>query len=315
MSGGPRSILVACLLAGGLACEGGKGATTGGADTGPPSLDAAADLPPGLAGDIAVPIDAPSDLPPAPIDATSDASGTDSAGASSAWSWGNSTFTENQTVAFIGYDQGCSVYGVLMQLEDGVAFQVGYRLTAPLADRLKHHDAPPVQGQTDDGPLTGYTVAGTVLILRAVKEVRDPTTGDLQTTPVAAPERLASRGKVDGREVWFPGILRVPNGNPCAAGDSSCRAKLEPTMVVVWQKTNPLVRAYQFIRPQAILEGSLDRPRFADCPLRPGTAPGEKSFHQSLGVYWPLREDLARTAEGAPEPMQWTKWIDEVLPR
>jgi hypothetical protein len=252
------------------------------------------------------------------IDAPGDSAESDARDASSGpgapvWYWGSSWLTENRTVAFVGYDQGCAQLGELISAADGVLFRVGYRLTAPVATRLKHY-SDPGPDPADDGPLDGYQVRGTVLLVVGLQETRLGASGDLQTTILTEAQRVVAVSPVSASEVSIAGKLSVPAGNPCRAGDPDCRALLAPTFVVVWQNAAG-GRAYQFIRPQVVPEGHLDRPRFGDCPTRPAGGPGEGNVHQSLGVYWPLREDLAMVLGGAPDPMHWTAWIDEVLPR
>jgi hypothetical protein len=230
------------------------------------------------------------------------------------WYWGNSNTTENESVAFVGYDQGCTQFGELKDVGGGVAYQVGYRLQGPAVDRLKHYGGSPSQEQVDDGPLAGYAVVGTILLMRAVREQFDPQ-GNSVTTSLTPLQRLVATPPASATEVSFSGTLPVAPGNPCSPADQLCRARLEPTFVVVWQQAQTNVRAYQFIRPYKLAPHLVDATRFADCPTRAegGTVAG--SFHQNLGVSWPLRQDLARTMEGAPEPTRWTAWLDEVLPR
>jgi hypothetical protein len=150
-----------------------------------------------------------------------------------------------------------------------------------------------------------------VLLIGAVKAVG---LGEWSSTPLTSLRRFVDRRAFTVSGASLDGTLTVAGGNPCAPGDRACRALVEPTIIIVWQDPVTRMRAYQFIRPNVVFEGSLDRLRFADCPAT-STGAGGGTFHQSLGVYWPLREDRARRLDGAPDPMQWTDWIDEVLPR
>jgi hypothetical protein len=230
------------------------------------------------------------------------------------WYWGNSNTTENQSVAFVGYDQGCTQFGELQAAAGGVAYRVGYALKGPAADRLKHYGGSPDQEAIDDGSLADYAVVGTVLLLRAVKEQLYPQ-GDSFTTWLTPLQRVVGAGPPAATGASFDGTLKVEGGNPCAPADQSCRAQLEPTFVVVWQN-DKRVRAYQFIRPHKQAP-PLNDPNhgFAACAARAEGGILAGSFQQALGVYWPLRQDLAQTMEGAPEPTRWTHWIDEALPR
>jgi hypothetical protein len=239
--------------------------------------------------------------------------GLEPGGAPPNWLWGSSATTENETVAFMGYDQGCAQLGELSEANGRVSFRVGFALQRPVADRLKHFGGNQ-SADGDDGPLAGYSVAGMVLLVRAVKVETYPATGDWMSTPVTPIHRFADASARSAAMGSIAGTLLVEGGHPCAPGDNHCRAIIDPTIVIVWQDSTSRTRAYQFLRPHVSPEGRLDRPRFADCPI---TANGEfrGPFHQSLGVYWPLREDFARRLDGAPDPARWTQWIDEVLPR
>lgn len=241
---------------------------------------------------------------PGDVDAAADAG-------KALWYWGDSNATENKSVAFVGYDQGCSQFQELADVEGGVSYRVGFALQKSAADRLKHYDGSANQEAVDDGSLAGYAVVGTVLLISAAKEQFDAQ-GDSITTPLAPILRVAGARPGSATEASFTGSLNVPGGNPCAPADRLCRAKVEPTFVVVWQQAETGVRAYQFLRPQKQALHLFEPGHHSDCPVR---SEAEFSFRQGLGVAWPLRQDFAVSLEGAPEPSRWTGWIDEVLPR
>jgi hypothetical protein len=294
-----ESMFLAPLLGLALGCAGG-GADGGGGD----GADAAAD---GPGGTDAVAIDA----------SVSDASLADVAGEpppGPPWYWGDSSATENKTVAFVGYDQGCTQFGDLKETPSGVSFSVGFMLTKPAADRLKHYGGAPGQENVDDGPLEGYAVAGTVLLVDAIKEEFDEQ-GDSQSTTVRRLRRFVLPPPASATQGAFSGTLDIEDGNPCPSADARCRAQVQPTFVVVWQHATSRKRAYQFIRPHKLAPHLFEKPRWAECPTRPEGGAVAATFHQSVGVYWPLSEDFAQQLEGAPDPEHWTAWIDEMLPR
>jgi hypothetical protein len=229
------------------------------------------------------------------------------------WQWENSYVTENKTSSFIGYDQGCAQLGDLKAVDGGISFTIGYSLQKPVADRMKHFAGAATQDDIDDGSLNGYAVVGTVLILYVVKQTIDPVQGDSVQTPLGPYQRFADPNLRSAAGGSFSGTINLAGGNPCEFGDAFCRPLVSPTFVVVWESTATNERAYQFIRPTLIAPQLLERPRFADCPTLP-PATGTRSFHQTLGVYWPLHEKFARQLDGAPDPARWTEWIDEVLP-
>jgi hypothetical protein len=227
------------------------------------------------------------------------------------WYWGDSYRTENESLAFVGYDQGCSEFGELADAEGGVSFRVGYKLGRPAADRLRHYGGGPDRQDVDDGPLAGYRVAGVVLLVEAVKEVFGEE-GDSVKTFVTPVERRLLPPSASATDGSFSGTLKVEGGNPCAASAIRCRAQVVPTFVVVWQEATTRLRAYQFIRPYQLAPHLSEPVRYAACPT---TSEGPRVFLQAMGLYWPLRQDFARQLDGAPEPTRWTSWIDEVLPR
>jgi hypothetical protein len=245
-------------------------------------------------------------------DAVGDASGGE--GGPSAgpppWLWGDSSVSENQTVAFVGYDQGCSDYGPLDELGGELSFRAGFSLVEPPVDRLKHYDVA-ANAYVDDGALAGYAVVGAVLLMHAAKTVQDPTFGDLYITELGL-ERFADPGAVSPSGVSIQGTWRVDGLGGCGVGEQRCTNSVDPTIVLVWQDSLAGTRAYQFMRPKPH-PPSDQAPSFAQCAV---TMNGFLyAYTEGLGVYWPLREDFARELDGAPDPTRWTEWIDEVLPR
>jgi hypothetical protein len=261
----------------------------------------------GLKTDSVTMTDAATDAPDVLDSSANDAS----VPSSSAWVWGDSTATENESLEFIGYDQGCAELGAISRTGTQISLRVGYTLQKPVADRLKHYAGSPGAVPADDGPLSGHSVVGTVLLIRATKEERYAT-GDSTSAAVGPLYRIGDPASSPASRVSMTATIQLPDVDPCLGSIYSCRLMLRPTFVVVWQNSASGRRAYQFIRPLGVSVGRLQTPRFVDCPV---LNTGENSFHQSLGVYWPLEETFARHLEGAPEPRRWTTWIDEVLPR
>jgi hypothetical protein len=234
--------------------------------------------------------------------------------AAAPWSWGDGTATENVSVAFMGYDQGCTQFGGLRETAAGVSFDVGYGLSKPPADRLKHFAGDQTAPAVDDGSLVDYAVAGTVLLLQ-VRKVQFDQQGDSASTAIGDLLRVAGQGAASATMASFSASIAVPGGNPCASAPARCRAEVQPTFVIVWQQAGTKQRAYQFLRPYLIAPHLFDAARNADCPTAPAGSAVTAGFRQGLGVSWPLREDLSRRLDGAPDPTRWSTWIDEVLPR
>ena len=196
---------------------------------------------------------------------TGDASTDEGAPRSEApWYWGGSALTENISLDFVGYDQGCTDYGPLDLLGGTLSFRVGFALLEPPVDGLHHYDLATGRAVVD-GSLAGYSVVGAVLLIRAMKMVPVPGSGAGKTTTLAT-ERFAKPGALSPTAVLIQGTLGVDGLGGCDTDEKPCTNIISPTIVIVWQEPVARTRAYQFMRPMMRPVADTNT-SFADCPV------------------------------------------------
>lgn len=229
------------------------------------------------------------------------------------WTWGDSWATENDSVAFAGYNLGCSLLGNIIECTPNrIKFSCGYRIAESLPRKAKHYENN-MRGDIDDGPIDAFEVTGVVLLALATQNWLY-WTGDYTTVFVSDVLRIAKTADEIERpeEVFFEDVSLIVDNPACPKEFEECWGKVHTTFIVCWDNKKTGVRAYQFVRPNIL---SVDALAVDKKP------PGCDAFRDNprlvngLGVYWPLIDKYTKQMEVAPKPENWTDWIDEILPR
>ena len=225
------------------------------------------------------------------------------------WKWGDSVATEHHSVAFAGYHLGCSRFDNIEFALNQIKFSCGYRIREALPRQAGHYDG----GEKDDGPLEAFEITGVVLLASATQNGRWPN-GDHGSIPVSGVLRVAKPVAEIGKpeEVDFEDVSLTVDIPECPDVFDECWGETHLTFIICWDNTQIGARAYQFVRP-AILQWG---------PLKTDNAPpdcdklnDQPELTQGLAVYRPLLDKYAKRMDVAPDPENWTAWIDEALPR
>jgi hypothetical protein len=233
------------------------------------------------------------------------------------WMWGDSWATEHWSMAFVGYNLGCALLGDIIEFTpNSITFSCGYRIDE-LTREAKHYN-----GKEDvaDGPLDDFEITGVVLLALATQNGLEKAAGDIGLEFVSDVLRIAKTvDEIDRPEEVFFENVSLPVDNPKCSEElfEKCWGEVHPTFIICWDNSKTGVRAYQFLRP------IIRSPVSSSYEIHPGC--DAISYHPLFGdhpkqaqlllVSWPLLDKYAKEMGVAPDPENWTDWIDEILPR
>ena len=232
------------------------------------------------------------------------------------WSWGDALLSEDSSIAFAGYDLGCSLYGEIEASPDQLRVSCGYRLAEPLPRLAKHQDG---FNEIEDQAIDAFQFSGIVLLLIATQERTVLGKDEADSTVVASePVRVAkTAAEVQSPENASFENVTIPIDPPGFSGMfQRWWGGVHPTFIVCWDHPETGQRAYQFLKPSIIHQTEYEVADHPHCDYFKDTA-----SLQTLSVWWPLLDEHARSMgmlhgiNVIPDPKNWTDWIDEVLPR
>ena len=231
------------------------------------------------------------------------------------WSWGDALLSEDASIAFAGFDLGCSLYGEIEASPDQLRVSCGYRLAEPLPRLAKHQDG---LNEIEDQPIDAFEFTGVVLLLITTQHRTSLGKDDAYSTVVASePVRVAkTAAEVQSPENAFFENVTIPIEPRPSGPFQRWWGGVHPTFIVCWDHRETGQRAYQFLKPSIIHQTVYDIADHPHCDYFKDTA-----SLQTLSVWWPLLDEHAKSMgelhgiNVIPSPKNWTLWIDEVLSR